>query len=103
MLGLPSELRVRFRSWSEAVTSNAMNGKPAEPAVREAVTPLREYLALAIERRRRERGDDLISALVAAHEGAEALRTDAPLALAGLPLAAGTTTTTTPDAHAPPS
>src|SRR5260370_29208001 len=94
MLGLPSELRVRFRSWSEAVTSNAMAGKPAEPAVREAVTQLREYLALAIERRRRERGDDLISALVAAHDDAEALSSDELLAFVVLLLVAGNETTT---------
>src|SRR5260370_16082281 len=71
-----------------------MNGKPAEPAVREAVTQLREYLAIAIERRRRERGDDLISALVAAHDDAEALSSDELLAFVVLLLVAGNETTT---------
>ena len=89
MLGVPSEHRERFRRWSDAVTSNGMTGKPAEPAVREAVAQLREYLALAIERHRRERGDDLISALVAAHDDAEALSGDELLAFVVLLLVAG--------------
>src|SRR5258708_37796446 len=96
MLGVPSEHRERFRRWSDAVTSNAMNGKPAEPAVREAVTQLREYLALAIERRRRERGDDLISALVAAHDDAEGLSSDELLAFVVLLLVAGKGAATNP-------
>ena len=62
------------------MTSNAMTGKPAEPAVRAAVTELREYLALEIDRRRRERGNDLISALVVAHDDAEALSSEELLA-----------------------
>jgi cytochrome P450 len=44
--------------------------------VREAITELREYLALEIERRRNERGGDLISALVVAHDDAEALSSE---------------------------
>jgi cytochrome P450 len=94
MLGVPSEHHERFRRWSDAVTSNAMTGKPAEPAVREAVTELREYLALEIERRRKERGGDLISALVAAHDDAEALGSDELLAFVVLLLVAGNETIT---------
>src|SRR5260370_21374648 len=74
MLGVPSEHRERFRRWSEAVTSNAMTGKPAEPAVREAVTELREYLALEIARPPNERGGERITALVAAPARAQPLR-----------------------------
>jgi len=43
--------------------------------VRKAVTALREYFTHEIERRRAEPGDDLISALVAAHDSAQALST----------------------------
>jgi cytochrome P450 len=76
------------------VTSSAMTGKPAEPAVRAAVTELREYLALEIERRRNEPADDLISALVAAHDDAEALSSNEPLAFVVLLLVASNETTT---------
>ena len=65
-----------------------------EPAVREAVTELREYLALEIARRRNDRGADLISALVAAHDDAEALSSNELLAFAVLLLVAGNETTT---------
>jgi cytochrome P450 len=67
---------------------------PVEPALREAVTALREYFTREIDRRRAEPGADLISALVAARDTAEALSTDELLAFVVLLLIAGNETTT---------
>ncbi|MGO9603369.1 MAG: cytochrome P450 [Candidatus Binataceae bacterium] len=96
MLGVPIEHRARFRQWSDAVASNlAVDAEGASPpAVIEAVAGLREYLAHEIERRRIEPGDDLISALVAAHDTSEALSSDELLAFVVLLLVAGNETTT---------
>jgi cytochrome P450 len=96
MLGVPVEHHASFRQWSDAVASGSATapGMPVEPEVREAVTALREYFTHAIDRRRAEPGDDLISALVAAHDTAEALSTDELLAFVVLLLLAGNETTT---------
>ncbi|HUA33521.1 MAG TPA: cytochrome P450 [Candidatus Binataceae bacterium] len=96
MLGVPVADRERFRTWSDVIASNSLTtpGIPPPPIVAEAVTALRAYFTDAIERRRVERGDDLISALVAAHDDAEALSTDELLAFVVLLLIAGNETTT---------
>ncbi len=96
MLGVPAEHHARFRAWSDAVASNNATtpGTPLDPEVRKAVTALREYFAHEIERRRADPGDDLISALVAAHDSAEALSTKELLAFVLLLLLAGNETTT---------
>ncbi len=93
MLGVPSEHRERFRRWSDAVASNGM-GRNRESAESGQVTELREYLAQEIERRQVERGDDLISALVAARDDEEKLSGDELLAFVVLLLVAGNETTT---------
>ncbi len=96
MLGVPADHHARFRSWSDAVTSNNATtpGTPLNPEVRKAVTALREYFTHEIERRRTDPGDDLISALVAAHDSDEALTTKELLAFVILLLLAGNETTT---------
>jgi len=96
MLGVPTEHHARFRRWSDAVASSSatMPGTPVDPEVRKAVTALHEYFTREIERRRAEPGDDLISALVAAHDSAEALSTKELLAFVVLLLLAGNETTT---------
>ena len=96
MLGVPIADRERFRTWSDVIASNSVTtpGIPPPPIVAEAVTALREYFTEAINRRRVERGDELISALVAAHDDAEALSTDELLAFVVLLLIAGNETTT---------
>src|SRR5271155_3098931 len=93
MLGVPSEHRERFRRWSDAVASNGM-GRNRDESADSRVAELREYLAQEIERRRSDRGDDLISALVAARDDAETLSSDELLAFVVLLLVAGNETTT---------
>lgn len=97
MLGVPIEDRSRFRKWSDAVATNtaaSMPGMPVDQEVREAITGLREYFTREIERRRIEPGDDLVSALVAAHDSGEALSLDELIAFVVLLLLAGNETTT---------
>ena len=96
MLGVPVEDRSRFRKWSDAVASNtaSMPGMPVPHEVQEAASALREYFTSQIERRRAEPGDDLVSALVAAHDQNESLSTDELLAFVVLLLIAGNETTT---------
>jgi len=93
MLGVPSEHRERFRRWSDAVASNGM-GRNRDESAERGVAELREYLAEEIERRQFERGDDLISALVAARDDDEKLSSDELLAFVVLLLVAGNETTT---------
>ena len=94
MLGVPSEHRERFRRWSDAVASNGMGRNRDESAEsgqwRSCANTWREE----IERRQFERGDDLISALVAARDDDEKLSSDELLAFVVLLLVAGNETTT---------
>ncbi len=96
MLGVPAEDHARFRRWSDAVASNTatMPGMAVSDEVREGVAALREYFAREIEHRRREPGDDLVSALVAAHDQDEVLQSGELLAFVVLLLIAGNETTT---------
>jgi cytochrome P450 len=95
MLGIPAEHHARFRKWSDAVASNAATlPGTAEPVVGESIAALREYLTREIERRRIEPGEDLISALVAAHDTGEKLSTEELIAFVVLLLIAGNETTT---------
>jgi cytochrome P450 len=95
MLGVPAEDHARFRHWSdEAIktlgTASAQDIRDAEVAFR----ALREYLAGVVEQRRVEPRDDLISALVAAEERGDQLRTSELLSMCVLLLVAGNETTT---------
>jgi len=96
MLGIPLEDRTRFRKWSDVVASNTTSVPGLSPPKEnlEAATALREYFARQIELRRSEPGEDLVSALVAAHDQNESLSTDELLAFVVLLLIAGNETTT---------
>ncbi len=96
MFGVPIAHHARFRRWSEAVASNSatMPGAPVPSEVREGVTGLREYFTREIEHRRTNPGDDLVSALVAAHDHDEILNPEELLAFVVLLLIAGNETTT---------
>jgi cytochrome P450 len=91
MLGIPTADRGRFKIWSDAVVSlaggAAMSGFTAQ---REMVA----YFMGIIERRRREPGDDLISALLQAEIDGERLSMPELLGFCALLLVAGNETTT---------
>jgi cytochrome P450 len=95
LLGVPAADRAQFqtltRDWSQVldiITPEVL--AKADPAA----TEIRSYLAELAAYRRREPGDDLISALVAAEEAGDRLSADELLTMAGLLFAAGFETTT---------
>jgi cytochrome P450 len=96
MLGVPPHHHLNFRRWSDAVASSSAEsfGNVVNPALRGSVAALREYFTRQIDRRRTYPGNDLISALVAARDKAEALSTDELIAFVVLLLLAGNETTT---------
>ena len=63
-LGVPSEDRDRFDTWTHDIVAASSAGHPLEAA--QAVRDLMTYFTELAERRRREPGDDTISHLVAA-------------------------------------
>ena len=96
MLGVPPDHYEQFKHWSDTVVSgdNTLPGTPLPPEFHAAIKALRGYFAEEIERRRKNPGADLISALVAAHDDAEAMNADELLAFVLLLLLAGNETTT---------
>ena len=73
MLGVEPERRLDFKRWSDdVIQASAMQSKPAElPRLRQSILELHAYLEAAIEQRRREPRNDLISALVEASQAEE--------------------------------
>ena len=96
MLGVPPDHYQQFKHWSDTVVAgdNALPGTPQPEEFHTATKALRNYFADEIERRRRSPGADLVSALVAAHDDAEAMNAEELLAFVLLLLLAGNETTT---------
>jgi cytochrome P450 len=96
MLGVPPGQYEQFKEWSNRVVEgdNTPPGMAWPPEIKQAIAELRAFFSGEIERRRRDPGEDLISALVAAHDDAEALSADELLAFVLLLLLAGNETTT---------
>ena len=96
MLGVPPDHYEQFKHWSDTVVSgdNTLPGTPLPEEFHAATKALRDYFAEEIERRRKQPGTDLVSALVAAHDDAEAMTADELLAFVLLLLLAGNETTT---------
>ncbi|MET8151066.1 cytochrome P450 [Actinoplanes sp. NPDC049668] len=95
LLGIPEPDRAQFqtlvRDWTqvlEVITPEVL--ETADPAA----AAIREYLAALTAERRKNPGDDLISALVAAEEDGDKLTEDELLTMAALLFAAGFETTT---------
>jgi pimeloyl-[acyl-carrier protein] synthase len=96
MLGVPSERYATFKDWSDRIvaTGNNLPGAPTTPDQIKAIDSLVDFFREEIERRRREPGPDLVSALVAAHDDADALSIGELLSFLALLLIAGNETTT---------
>ena len=96
LLGVPQEDYHRFKSWSDKIVEadNTLPGVPMPDEIKVAFTELRAYFIAEIARRRKNPGTDLVSALVAAHDEAEALNADELLQFLVLLLLAGNETTT---------
>lgn len=96
MLGVPTQDYAQFKHWSDLTIEgdNTLPGVPLPSEVRQAQADLRAFFAQEIQRRRRDPGPDLVSALIAAHEESDALTADELQAFALLLLLAGNETTT---------
>jgi cytochrome P450 len=94
ILGIPSELKDRLRMWN-ATTSVTGAVELAEAHRPETMREMYETLAQLLEQRRRDRRDDLFSALIEASETDESpLRSDELVGLCQLLWNAGNETTT---------
>jgi cytochrome P450 len=96
LLGVPPEEYRQFKNWSDKIieADNTLPGMPMPDEIKTAFTELKEYFLAEIDRRRKHPGPDLVSALVAAHDEAEALSADELLQFVVLLLLAGNETTT---------
>ncbi len=96
MLGVSPDDYKRFKQWSDDVIESDMVPPGAElpEHVTSSFKALRAYFIEEIERRRRNPGDDLVSALVAARDEADALSEEELIAFVVLLLLAGNETTT---------
>jgi cytochrome P450 len=96
MLGVPPAQYEQFKHWSNRIveSDNTPPGMPWPDEIKQAISELRGFIGSEIERRRSQPGEDLISALVAAHDENEALSADELLAFVILLLLAGNETTT---------
>jgi cytochrome P450 len=96
LLGVPQEEYRQFKNWSDKIieADNTPPGMPIPDEIKNAFAELRAYFADEIVRRRKNPGTDLVSALVAAHDEAEALNADELMQFLMLLLLAGNETTT---------
>jgi cytochrome P450 len=96
LLGVPPGEYRQFKQWSDKIVEadNTLPGMPIPDDIKDAFTELKTYFADEIVRRRKTPGTDLVSALVAAHDEAEALSADELLQFVVLLLLAGNETTT---------
>lgn len=72
MLGIPPEDRERFRDWSSALVTPAMDAASMEKQMRE-LEAFTDYLRALFQRRRELPRDDLLTALLQAEEDGERL------------------------------
>jgi cytochrome P450 len=95
LLGVPPAEYLQFKRWSDKIieSDNTLPGVPIPDDIKNAFEELKEYFTREIERRRKNPGSDLVSALVA-HQEAEALNADELLQFVVLLLLAGNETTT---------
>jgi len=97
MIGVEPERRLDFKRWSDAFIEGATGpgrARPFAPVFVDAILEFLVYLRSVVKRRRREPGDDLISAILAEEPGGSALSDIETLGFVQLLLVAGNETTT---------
>jgi cytochrome P450 len=96
MLGVSQDDYEQFKRWSDQVveSDNVPPGVEMPADIAEAFNALRGYFINEIEKRRRNPGSDLVSALVTARDESEALSEEELIAFVILLLLAGNETTT---------
>jgi cytochrome P450 len=96
LLGLPPADRKQIKAWSDAIVP-VLDGSIRDAnlaSVARGAFEFRAYLKDVVEHRRKDPGDDLLSAMIATHERDDVLTEDELLATAILLLGAGHETTT---------
>jgi len=96
MLGIEGARRADFKRWSDNLVraTNRPTAETERAEIRRSNEEMCAYLNEVIARRRRQPGDDLISAMVIAEEEHQTLTGIEVLAMSALVLAAGNETTT---------
>ena len=95
LLGVPDDDRGRFQAWSDAMLGlGQLDDLDASRRASMAAGALRNYLAGVVDRKRREPGQDLISAFILAEEQGDTLTAEEIYSMAALLLNAGHETTT---------
>jgi hypothetical protein len=96
MLGIDPADQAQFKRWSDALGAGFDPAPTPEVqrSLAEASTALDAYLRRAVEERRADPSDDLISAMIAAEEAGDQLTTEEIVTMCGLLLTAGNLTTT---------
>ena len=89
VLGVEPRDEALFSNWTDLIVS----GGPDPEVSAQANSEIREYFAQLIEQRRKEPKDDLVTFLVNAQVGEEAMSTEDQLGVASLLLVAGIDTT----------
>jgi cytochrome P450 len=92
LLGVPPADRDRFREWSDAIVRPALAADELERFGR-LMTAFVEYLHALFEERRREPGEDLVSALVAVEDGGNTLSEEELSSMVAILIVAGHETT----------
>ena len=90
LLGVPSDDAAEFRGWSATIVTGALIGPERWTA---AAIDLVGYIRSLLETKRRTPADDLLSALVATHDGEDRLSEDELTSMVFLLLIAGHETT----------
>ncbi|MEU2060853.1 cytochrome P450 [Streptomyces sp. NPDC013455] len=92
LLGVPADDRYEFQRWTD--TMLLRGAEPPDPAVvDEAWRRMHAYLTTQLRSKRDRPGDDLLSALISAHDEEQRLNHDELVAMAFLLLVAGYITT----------
>jgi cytochrome P450 len=93
MLGLDPALHARLKRWADLITAGVSSVRPGEhdrmELARGAVADVRRYFGELLEQRRREPGEDVVSALLMAKVEGEALKQDELIAFLALLLVGG--------------
>ena len=89
LLGIPAGDRDDFRTWSATIVANA----PAPEVFQAHATDMARYFTALLAAKRREPGDDLLSALIAARDEEDSLSENELVSMAFLLLVAGHETT----------
>ena len=96
MLGIDPGDQKQFKAWSDTVVQgfNPFLSDEVRKQIEQSGAEMNAYLKSAVEVRRTDRRDDLISAMIGAEENGDQLNDDEIVTMVGLLLGAGNLTTT---------